>query len=191
MQKKRYFIKQFLKESKMVGAVSPSSKYLMQKMLSNINFKTATVIVEFGPGTGVFTRETVKRMRPDCLLLVFELNDSFYTKLREEFKHDSRIIIRNKSAEHISSVLKELNEYQADAVISSLPLANFPSELIQTILQQCKQVLSEKGKFIQFQYSLTSKKYLQQYFNSVQINFTARNIPPAFIYTCSNATKIS
>ena len=175
----------------MVGAVSPSSKHLMRKMLTNINFKTATVIVEFGPGTGVFTREIVQRMRPDCMLVVFELHDSFYIKLREEFKHDSRVIIRNESAEHISSVLKELNKNQADAIISSLPLANFPSELIQTILQHCKQVLSQNGKYIQFQYSLTSKKYLQQYFNSVQINFTGRNIPPAFIYTCSNAPKIS
>lgn len=189
MEKKRYFIKQFFKEKKMVGAVSPSSKYLMRKMLSNINFNSAKVIVEFGPGTGVFTREIVKKMSADCKLVVFELHELFFNKLHAEFKNTPSVIIRNESAESIGEILKEFNLGEADYIISSLPLANFPNELIQTILGNSSAYLKTNGKYIQFQYSLTSKKYLQEHFNSVQINFTARNLPPAFIYTCSNKQK--
>jgi len=174
----------------MVGAVSPSSKYLMRKMLSNIDFDTANVIVEFGPGTGVFTRELAKRMNADCKLIVFELHETFFKKLQIEFKDNPSVILKNESAENIGMVLSEFNLKEADCVLSSLPLANFPKELIQSILKNSIKNLKKEGKYIQFQYSLTSKKYLQNYFNSVQINFTARNIPPAFIYTCSNTSKI-
>lgn len=174
----------------MVGAVSPSSKFLMRKMLTNINFKTAKVIVEFGPGTGVFTREIVSRMEPDCKLIVFELHEEFYKKLTAEFQDNPSVFLRNESAENIGSVLKQHDFTNTDVVISSLPLANFPGELIDSILKNSVSALSKHGKYIQFQYSLTSKKYLQKYFNSVQINFTARNIPPAFIYTCLNSEKI-
>lgn len=174
----------------MVGAVSPSSKFLMRKMLANINFKTTKVIVEFGPGTGVFTREIVSRMEPDCKLIVFELHEEFFKKLTDEFQDQSSVVLKNESAENIGTVLKDNNLTHADVVISSLPLANFPSELIDSILKNSVSALTKNGRYIQFQYSLTSKKYLQKYFNSIQINFTARNIPPAFIYTCLNSEKI-
>jgi len=174
----------------MVGAVSPSSKFLMRKMLANINFKEANVIVEYGPGTGVFTREIVKRMKPTCTLIIFELHEDFFKQLEDEFNDNPFIIIKNESAENIGKVVEEKNLGTADFVISSLPLANFPAELIQSILKNTTRHLAHGGKYVQFQYSLTSKKRLQEHFNSVQINFTARNIPPAFIYTCSNRKKI-
>lgn len=190
MEKKKYFIKQFFKEKKMVGAVSPSSKFLMRKMLSNINFKTARVIIEFGPGTGVFTREIAQRMNPECKLIIFELHDAFFMKLSEEFKENPSVLLRNESAENIADALNEYTLNGVDVIISSLPLANFPKELIHSILSNSVANLTKDGKFIQFQYSLSAKKHLQEHFNSVQINFTARNLPPAFIYTCSNISKI-
>jgi phospholipid N-methyltransferase len=190
LEKKKYFIKQFFKEKKMVGAVSPSSKFLMRKMLSNINFKKARLIIEFGPGTGVFTREIAQRMNPECKLIVFELHDAFFTKLSEEFQDNPSVLLRNESAENISIALNEKNLNGIDVIISSLPLANFPRELIHSILSNGVSNLTKDGKFIQFQYSLSAKKHFQDHFNSVQINFTARNLPPAFIYTCSNISKI-
>ena len=75
---KRNFIKQFFKDKKMVGAVSPSTRFLAEKMLENIDFNTSKLIIELGPGTGVFTDEIIKRMASDAVLLTFELNDNFY-----------------------------------------------------------------------------------------------------------------
>ena len=55
MTTKRNFIKQFLKDKKMVGALAPSSRFLGERMLENIDFSTDKIILELGPGTGVFT----------------------------------------------------------------------------------------------------------------------------------------
>lgn len=51
MAEKKSFIRQFWKEKKMIGAMAPSSRFLAAKMVKVIDFKTANVIIELGPGT--------------------------------------------------------------------------------------------------------------------------------------------
>lgn len=181
--KKKSFIKNFWEEKKMVGAMSPSSKFLAQKMLKNVDFQKAKVLVELGPGTGVFTRKIVEKMAPDAKLLVFELNDDFFKMLQDEFQ-DERVILIHDSAEKIKDYLQQNDCLNTDYVISSLPLANFPNKLVETILSESYNVLKNNGKYIQFQYSLMSKKFLENQFQSVHLSFTAINFPPAFVYTC-------
>ena len=183
MPKKKSFIQQFWKEKKMVGAMAPSSRFLAEKMLQNINFHSAQVLIELGPGTGVFTDKILKKMRPDAKLLVFELNDNFYNSLKNRIT-DSRVILIHDSAEMIEKYLTENNLMEADVVISSLPLANFPSELRDAILHVSHKTLKDSGVYIQFQYSLQSKKNIQKVFPLVSIKFTPLNFPPAFVYTC-------
>ena len=183
MSKQRSFIKQFLKDRKMVGSVRPSSKYLMEKMLQNIDFKNTKVIIELGPGNGVFTYEILKRMSQDSILLVFELNQRFVRNLKKNIK-DKRAIFIYDSAEKMAAYLHANNLTTADVIVSSLPLYNFPQELRETIINNSFDVLKDSGKYIQFQYTKQAKKMLQSKFNSVSISFTPLNFPPAFIYTC-------
>lgn len=183
MKNRKSFLRQFWKEKKMVGAMSPSSRFLAQKMLESIDFSSAKVIVELGPGTGVFTRRMLEQLRPDGILLVFELNDNFMKQLQKEFT-DPRVHLIHDSAEKIGEYLAEYGVKQADAVVSSLPLANFPPELCNRILTESKNVMHEKSLYVQFQYSLLSKKIIKQMFPKVSITFTPVNFPPAFVYTC-------
>jgi len=97
MPEKKGFLKQFWKEKKMVGAMAPSSRFLAKKMLKNIDFNSEKVIVELGPGTGVFTKEIIQKMAPDAHLLVFELNDNFYKALKKSI-HDERVILIHDTA---------------------------------------------------------------------------------------------
>lgn len=180
---KKSFLKHFWKDKKMVGAMSPSSKYLTAKMLKNVDFKKTKLIVELGPGTGVFTKEILKQMPSDAKLLVFELNDNFFNLLQREIQ-DARMILIHDSAEKIHEYIQKEGFLFADYVISSLPLANFPKKLTETILKESYQTLKNQGKYIQFQYSLLSKKNLEAQFQTVQISFTPINFPPAFVYTC-------
>ena len=142
MTTQKSFIKNFWQEKKMVGAMSPSSKFLAQKMLKNVDFKKAKVIIELGPGTGVFTKKILEKMAPDAKLLVFELNTDFYNMLKAEIQ-DNRMVLIHDSAEKITEYLHQENLLNADYVISSLPLANFPKKLVDTILQhseKCRKI---------------------------------------------------
>ena len=183
MTTKKSFIKNFWEEKKMVGAMSPSSRFLAQKMLKNIEFKKAKLIVELGPGTGVFTKKILEQLPEDARLLVFELNEDFYKLLQREI-NDDRLILVHDSAEKIGEYIQQEGFLYADYIVSSLPLANFPKKLVNSLLSESYRVLKNHGKFVQFQYSLVSKKHLENQFQSVHISFTPINFPPAFVYTC-------
>lgn len=183
MTDKKNFRKQFWTNKRMVGAMSPSSKYLTKKMLESIDFSQSKVLVELGPGTGVFTDEIISRMAPDAKLLVFELNDLFYENLSKRIS-DDRVQIIHDSADQIENYLTKSNLTVVDVVVSSLPLAVFSEDLRSSVLKVAYNSLGPKGKFIQFQYSLQSKKLLKSFYKNVKIGFTALNLPPAFVYSC-------
>lgn len=180
---KKSFVANFWREKKMVGAMAPSSPFLAKKMLESLDFKNAKVIVELGPGTGVFTKRIIEKMRKDAILLVFELNDNFMNMLKTQIK-DKRVHLIHDSAEKISEYLAKHGVEKADAIVSSLPLANFPAELKERILNESHTAMHKDSIYVQFQYSLNAKKTIKSIFKSVRITFTPVNIPPAFVYTC-------
>lgn len=180
MVSKRNFLKQFWKDRQMVGAISPSTRYLGEKMLENIDFTSVQRIVELGPGTGVFTDLIVERLRPDAKLWIFELNDAFHNSLKTRIT-DERVEVIHDSAEFIS---KYTGEEPVDVIVSSLPLMVFPEDLRKKVVSESFTLLKKNGKYVQFQYSLQSKKLLESTFKNVSIRFTLKNFPPAFVYTC-------
>jgi phosphatidylethanolamine/phosphatidyl-N-methylethanolamine N-methyltransferase len=185
MASKKMFIKQFWKEKRMVGAISASSRTLGEKMIESIDFNNDKVLVELGPGTGVFTEIFIEKMPEDAVLFVFELNDRFYEQLKNKIT-DKRIHIIHDTAEKVEEYLQKFGHQKADAILSSLPLAMFSKELRESVLMASKNALKPGGTYVQFQYSLQAKKELEKTFKKVKIGWTPRNFPPAFVYTCKN-----
>lgn len=178
------FLKEFLNKNNQVGAIAPSSKYLTKKMMGNLSLSEANIVVELGPGTGVFTKKLLELIGPKTKLLVIEINTSFYNNLKKQFS-DPRLTLVNGSATDLSHYLKQLRLPQADIIISSLPLAVLPSFLRNRIVLSASDALSKDGKYIQFQYTLQSQNMLEKVFSTVKIKSCLLNIPPAFVYTCS------
>lgn len=179
----RSFLKEFWKDGKMVGSMIPSSRFLARKMMQSIDFERTKVLVELGPGDGVFTHSLLAKLPKDATLFVFELNDAFYDSLKKKFT-DPRIRIIHDSAENIATHLERNGFSQADVVLSSLPLANFSSELKNKILSASHRILKPNGLYVQFQYTLNAKKAIKRFFPSMSLSFTPINFPPAFVYTC-------
>ena len=76
------FITEFLKHPSSVGAVAPSSRYLTRTILAAADGKNCHVIVEFGPGTGAFTKYLCQQLRPNQRYIGIELNTTFARLLR-------------------------------------------------------------------------------------------------------------
>ena len=108
------FIKEFIKKLKLIGAVAPSSKYLAEKMIEDINFKECNCIIEYGPGTGVFTEKLIARKKENTLLLVIENNKEFCEDLVSMYGYKKNVKIINDGAENIKKYLKEYNIKQVD-----------------------------------------------------------------------------
>ena len=180
---KNKFITEVLKSGGTIGALSPSSSFLAEKMLKPIHFEEAKCIVEFGPGTGVFTTKLLEKMNPDSKLLAFEINPAFHEELKTI--DDNRLIVINDSAEKIDHYLTLHQLEKADYIVSSLPFAMIPDEVVDAILKNSIEALASKGKYIQFQYSLNALSKLKAIYSKVKINFTFLNLPPAFVFICS------
>lgn len=178
------FLAQYVKNIRSVGAVAPSSRFLARKMVKTIDFSQAEVIVEYGPGTGVFTAEIVKRMRPGTVLLALETNPEFYKKLRRDYKNVPGVEIINASAEHIHLLHTDRKLPAPDYVVSGLPFAALPAEVSKSILKATAQLIGNKGAFITFQYTLLKKDLFESYFDDIQVSRELRNIPPAYVLRC-------
>jgi phospholipid N-methyltransferase len=179
------FIKQYIMKPRSVGAILPSSKYLADKMVANIDFDHAKYIVEYGPGTGIFTEKLIKNRKRDTVILLLECNDEFYRMLKEKYKNESNIHIINDSAEYMDKYLIQYNIPKVNYIVSGLPFASLPQSVSATILDKTRRYLKEDGKFITFQYTLLKKNFIQQYFNDIHIKREIRNIPPAYVFYCN------
>ncbi|REG92751.1 class I SAM-dependent methyltransferase [Algoriphagus antarcticus] len=162
------------------GAVTFSSKTLVKKMLTHVDFKGAKLIIELGGGDGSITKGIVDNLDPDSELLVFEISKSFCKSMEKLFPQDNVRII-NDSAENIG---KYLQGKKADYVLSSLPFSFIAPEVRDQILCQSKTALTQSGFFIQICYSYLLKNLFKKHFEGVNTSFTLKNLPPAFVMVC-------
>ena len=185
MSNKYLFIKEALKNYKTSGTIVPSSRFLATKMLKKINFSSAKLIIELGPGNGAFTKEILKKIKPETTLVCFEINDIFFEEL-SQINHPQLKVIK-ASAEFLDIELEKLGFKEADYIISSIPLSILPKPLSKIILNQSFKVLKKSGSFIQFQYSLNYYQELKNIFSkqNISLAFEIINFPPAFVYYCS------
>lgn len=180
------FVKQYVKKPTTVGAVLPSSDNLANKMIENINFNDSKCIVEYGPGTGVFTEKLIESRSNGTILILIEYNHDFYSMLVDKYKHEENLYIINDSAENIAKYLKEYNISKVDYIVSGLPFASLPKDVSSSILNVSKKILKKDGKFITFQYTLLRKQFINEFFGRIDVKREIKNIPPAYVFSCNN-----
>ena len=56
LRSKFLFTRSFLRHPLQTGSLVPSSRFLVRRMLAQVDWQHARVVVELGPGLGCFTR---------------------------------------------------------------------------------------------------------------------------------------
>ncbi|WP_438421282.1 class I SAM-dependent methyltransferase [Bacillus siamensis] len=187
--KRLLFLFQYIIKPRTVGAVLPSSHFLAEKMTGKIDFHKAEYIVEYGPGMGVFTKKLLEKRQPGTMILLIEQNEEFYALLKEKYKEEQNLFIVHGSAEHIESHMKEHGIPYADYVVSGLPFASLPKKVSADILTNTAKILKDNGEFITFQYTQYKKALIEQFFPQIEVRREIRNIPPAYVFSCSLPKK--
>jgi phosphatidylethanolamine/phosphatidyl-N-methylethanolamine N-methyltransferase len=186
----REFITEFLRAPSRVGAIAPSSKGLARMMVSAVDARTPSVVVEFGPGTGSFTEAILGRLGPGSRLIAIEQNDTFAGILRKKFPD---LDLVHGSVEALPQILKARGGRPADCIISGLPWASFDAGLQRRIVAGAANSLRPGGAFATFAYvhglvlpaAWRFRRLLQSTFRDVrQSEIVWRNLPPAFVYHC-------
>lgn len=176
------FFKQYLKNPRNIGAIAPSSALLAKNMMLPINFQAASCIVEFGPGTGIFTDELLRLKKKDTLLVLIEQNKEFCRLLQKKYGSRTDLAIVHGSAENAVRIVKRHGFSHADYIVSGLPFTSLPGELSLKIFQAAKELIGDSGVFITFQYTLLKKKFFEEHFTFKNCIHVLRNLPPAYVF---------
>ncbi len=184
------FIREAMRDPASTGAIAASSKGLARLIVDRAELKHARVVVELGPGTGVFTAEIMKRMPVTADYLGIEINQEFVRQLTQRFPSAA---IRHASAHDISSLLREQGHADADRIISGIPWMSLPKDMREDMLERVAHALAPGGLFLTFAYfpinhlprGKAFKELLSEHFSHVvKSPIVVANIPPAFVYIC-------
>jgi phospholipid N-methyltransferase len=186
MKSLAFFI-QYLIQPRTIGAIWPSSHYLARKMVKDIAFDKTTCIVEYGPGTGIFTEQIIKNRQNKTCVLLIEENEKFCRLLKSKYSSENNVYIEHGSAENIDLYLAKHHILYVDYIVSGLPFASLPRDVSYSILEKTREVLGGKGRFITFQYTLFKMQMIHGFFNQIEVERELRNMPPAYVLNCKEA----
>lgn len=185
-----HFLREFITSPGSVGAIWPSSPALARRMCDTADLTASKMTIEFGPGTGVFTEEILRRLPDPGRFFAVEANASLAAATRRRCPSAT---VRNDCATRAKNYLAEHGLTSCDRIISGLPFAAFPPDLQDRLLDTIVDILAPGGLFVTFAYlqglALPSgrrfRSTLRQRFGRHNVTTTPTvwaNVPPAFIY---------
>lgn len=173
-----------------IGAVLPSSSALAAAMLAPLDFSALRTIVEFGPGTGAFTRHIARRLPPGARYIGIELNASFCHALGAGFPD---LTFVHGSVADLTRILAARDVREVDAIVCGLPWASLPLALQERVFAEVERALAPQGAFVTFAYihglllpgARALRRRLRRSFARVDYSPVVwANLPPAFAYVC-------
>lgn len=183
------FLKEFVTNPQKVGAITPSSEELAVALAGSIDWDRVRVAAEYGPGLGSITRAILERLDGQDFFAI-ELNEAYADSLSQQFP-DLRVY--RDSVANIEQIAATHGATRIDAVVSSLPWANFSEGLQDELLDATMNVLATDGQFATFSYvhglmlksGLRFREKLESRFRLVERSEVVwRSVPPAVVYHC-------
>ena len=151
----------------------------------------ASMIVEWGTGTGVFTEQILLKKARQADFFAVDLNPDF-VKATQARCPSARI--HEGSATDTPEILKQHQKGLCDVVICGLPWASFDEGLQESLLDTLLEILRPEARFLTFAYlqglllpaGRRFRKKLKSRFCHVATTRTVwRNTPPAFVYVAT------
>ncbi|OGR87062.1 MAG: hypothetical protein A3J74_07040 [Elusimicrobia bacterium RIFCSPHIGHO2_02_FULL_57_9] len=168
-------------DDKGVASVTPSSKYLVGRVLKAMDVKRASFIIEYGAADGVVTRKILEKMPAQCKLLAIELNEKFYSDLNKI--SDPRLIAHHGDVRGVVHIAEQRGLGPADVIVSGIPFAFLSSSGRNDLLADTARLLKPGGRFVGYQVTTHLIHPLHAHFKKVKTEFELRNIPPNFVFT--------
>ena len=173
------FLREWLVNPQRTGAVAPSSPQLGAAMARWLPRNPESHVLELGPGTGAVTDALFKYGLREDRLLAIENNPALAKILRKRFPV-AHIITGD--AWDLDTLLAELPQPIASvgAVISSLPLLNFPKEQADALAQKIRGILEPRGRWVQYSYQIVKDRSRGgEDFKLLASKIVWLNLPPA------------
>ncbi|MFO0945930.1 MAG: methyltransferase domain-containing protein [Planctomycetota bacterium] len=167
---------------KNVGALVPTTFASVRHICRKIDCDRPVVVVEYGPGTGAFTRHLLKRLHPGSTIIAIELNFKFARQLRRfaqrRKQRTPKLIVSNNDARNVLKILQKQGLDHADYVLSGIPFSFLPEPLKRDIIRCTHEALRPGGTFLVYQYSFHVRRFVGEVFEDMKVSRTFFNLPP-------------
>jgi phospholipid N-methyltransferase len=166
------------------GAFLPSQSRLIDRMIAPIPPGYSGRIIELGAGTGALTVRLAARC-PKARILACDLNPVMVNlagRLLRNGGAEGRVKVVRSSAAQVLAEVSEPGAERPHYVVSGIPLGNLAKDEVRKLVDSIWGVLKRDGMFIQFQYSLLSRKIIRSRFPRVRTVPVFLNLPPAVVY---------
>lgn len=178
------YLKELLSDITVASIVPTRERYVVQA-LSGLPLEEARVVVEYGPGNGVFTRHILERGSADCRVIAIESNQTLARKLSERL-NDPRLEIVQGCARDLSRILAERSLSMVDQVISGIPFTLIPATVRETICAETARHLSSRGTFLLYQSQIPGgrafvQRLIRPWFTVRQTKELFFNLPPLYV----------
>jgi phospholipid N-methyltransferase len=174
------FFKEFLKNPRQIGSVTPSSRVLERRIVEIAGVASARLVVELGAGTGGTTRAILDAMGPDARLVVVEINRQFCTLLRRI--DDPRLVVHCGSASDLRDAVSQYDLRAPDAVISGIPFSTIERRAGSLILETISSLLAPGGRFVAYQWRSRVDDLSRPLLGPARVEVALLNIPPQRLY---------
>jgi len=170
-------------EQGQTGALIPSQRFLVQRMIAPVPKDYHGLIVELGAGTGSLTHRLATRC-PKARIVACEINPDLARILETDLAAKAlspRVrVIANAAEEYLDQLAGAAEK--PGFVLSGIPLGNLPGPVVVRLLGAIRAALPPGGMYIQFQHSLLDRKRIMAAFASLRTVPVLLNVPPAFVY---------
>ncbi len=178
------FFKQFVVSPRYLGSITPSSHFLVERLIGLANVSGAREVVELGPGTGPFTAGLLSKMPGDSRLLTVERDVDLANHLRARLV-DGRLKVLAADAQNLPQLLEENGfDSRVPIIVSGLPFTSLPEGVRERIMRAIVSSLTPDGDFLLYQYSPLMRAQLRRHFHQIESHWEIRNIPPAICMRC-------
>jgi phospholipid N-methyltransferase len=186
-----FFFNRFLRKPANVASICPSSRHLSRKMVTDLQFRPDDVILEFGPGTGAFTREVhglQQGNRVPCYLGI-EKDPNMHDYLVRTF--DDLHFVRG-DVRDVKSICGARNFPPATVVICGVPLTLMDDDALSGLLSDVSDCMADTAVFRAFSYlhcyptaaASRLRAHLRASFEGDYDSAPViRNLPPALVFT--------
>lgn len=183
------FMKEVFRANKSTGAIAPSGRQLADMVTDMARVDESNVIVEYGPGTGVFTEAIMRKKRPDAFFIALEVNEEFVRVTQERCPG---VQVYHDCAQNTRKYLEAAGHDGCDTIVSGLPWTRFDDELQDEILEATYDVLVPGGRFVTFAYSMSPfvpsgrkffrKKLVSRFATVRRSGPIWKNFPPCVVF---------
>jgi phospholipid N-methyltransferase len=177
------FLSEFIRSPLQVGSPIATSRRTIKLLLARVVWSEVRLFLEYGPGTGEFTRYILTRAPADARLVAIESDEGLADHLAR--MSDRRLTVCKASANQTRAIVGRRAAGEVDYILTGIPFSSLDENHRDQIVRDASILLKPTGEFLVYQVRRSIEHQLHAHFFEVRRRRVWMNLPPYHLYWCA------